>query len=176
MNNASMERFEILKSTTIQYSLFELLHYKLSDFIVEEIYQTGNSFQNEQILTKKITSKEDLTKLQSFLELHRNELDINNLYDTCIEEFREIKSDFKWLNSKDGKLIIKIEYWIEEIRNKLHTRFKDCKIFVGRSLLEPKELVIGGILKNDLELKNIKKIIELENPPILPIYKFEFEN
>ncbi len=168
-----MEKFEIMKSQTIQFSLFDLLHYKFSNYIVEEIYQIDISFQNEQIIKKVITSKDDIMEMQMFLEQNRNRFETNNLYSACIEEFREIKSDFKWLNSKDGKLIIQIEHWVEFIREKLLEHLNDCKIFVGRSLLNPKELIIGGIMRNELEIENIKNFIELESPPVSPIYKFE---
>ncbi len=91
-----------------------------------------------------------------------------------MEELKEIKGDFKWANSKDGKLIIKIEHWVEAIRIKLQQQFNNNEILVGRNLIDnPKELIIGGIVNNESELNSVKSFIESEKPPVLPIYKFE---
>jgi len=170
-----MDKFEILKSQTIQFSLFDLLHFRLSNYIVERICQIDNTFQNNQIIKKGIVSVDDINELQVFFENKRNALEFYNLYDACIEELREIKSDIKWVNSNDGKLIIKIEHWVESARKKISEHFYGYKIFVGRSLLNPKELIIGGMLKNELEIEIIKKELMKETPPVLPIYKFEIE-
>lgn len=170
-----MDRFEILMSQTIQFSLFNLLHISFSNYIVERINQIDISFQNKELIKKVITSKNDIIELKIFLEKNHNMLEINNLYNEFIEEFNEIKSDFKWLNSRDGKLIIKIEHWVEAERKKLLENFNDCKIFVGRSILNPKQLIIGGILQNELEIEKIKNFVSLRKPPVPVTYKFETE-
>ena len=170
-----MERFEILKSSTIQYSIFELLKYKLSDFILQEVHQIDISFQNEHILTKEISCKEDISELQRFLEQNQIKFDSNDFYIACLEELNEIRADLKWRNSKEGKIIIKLEQWIESLRMKLHEEFHESKVFVGRSFIDPKELIIGGILKNEVERNKILNFIGLEKPPVSPIYKFEIE-
>ncbi len=62
-----MNILEILKETTIQYSLFDLLQHKLSDFLVDEILKIDSSFQNEKIIRKEVANKEDIKDLQTFL-------------------------------------------------------------------------------------------------------------
>jgi hypothetical protein len=169
-------KFENLKSTTIQYSMFDLLKCKLSDFVAGEILQIDISFVNEKIVTKEISTKEDIMTLQSFVENNKNKFTVCGLYNYCMEELREIKADFKWRNSKDGKFIIKIEHWIESVRPKLQLHFRDYKIFIGRSIFNPKELVIGGILNSEGEIERVKNFIEPENPPVVPTFRFEIDN
>jgi hypothetical protein len=169
-----MTKFDILKSTTIQFSIEELLRNKLDDFLLDEIFAIDNSFKQEAILSKEIRTKEDIKELKSFIAKNKSRLK-PDLYDDCMEGLKEIKDDIKWSASIDGKIVLEIERWIAPVREKITSQFNDYNIFVGRSFVEPKVLIVGGLIKNDLELITIKRFIEVENPPVTPIYKFEIE-
>lgn len=48
------------------------------------------------------------------------------------------------------------------------------KIFIGRSFIDPKKLIIGGLLNGQKEMEIIEFFRE-KNPPVEPEYKFEKE-
>jgi len=79
----------------------------------------------------------------------------------------------KFRDSKDGKLIIEIENWVQHNRESL-PQMKPSKIFIGRSFIDPKKLIIGGLLNGQKEMEIIEFFRE-KNPPVEPEYKFEKE-
>ena len=166
-----MTKFELLKSNTIQYAV-EMNKVRLSETVLDDISKTKIDFENAKILNININGKENLKKLKHFLNDNKEFLK-NGLYDYCIEEYREIKDDFKFRNTKDGQLILEIENWVQDIR-KLLPEIGNSKIFVGRSFFDPKKLIIGGIL-NDQEKLKIISYFEDKNPPVKPEYQFETE-
>lgn len=170
-----MTRFEILKSTTIQFSIEELLQNKLDDLLLDELFAIDSSFKEEAILSKAIYTKEEVKKLEGFFKENKSRIR-PGLYNDCMEEVKEIKDDIKWSTSADGKIVLEIERWIAHAREKLATHSNGHNIFVGRSFVDPKALIVGGIIKNEQELAGIKQFIESENPPVTPVYKFEKES
>jgi len=169
-----MTRFEILKSTTIQFSIEELLQNKLDDFLLDELFEIDNSFKEETILSNEINTTEDVRRLEGFLKKNKSRIR-PGLYNDCMEELKKINDDIKWSASVEGKMVLQIERWIAQVRDKIASQLNGHNIFVGRSFVDPKALVVGGVIKDDLELITIKRFIEIENPPVAPIYKFEKE-
>ncbi|MER2999237.1 hypothetical protein [Pontibacter populi] len=164
---------ELLKSHTILFSGIELIKQALSDWLIEEILGLNENYNDESILKVKLNSKEEIRNLKEFLDReikHQN----YELYESCIEELREIKEDFKWSNSKDGKFIQKLEDWVLNIRSKISDKGWE-KIFIGRSMIDPKELNIGGVVKNEKEADEIRMQIEMWAPPFPPRYLLEVE-
>lgn len=111
-----MDKFEILKSNTIQFTI-EMNKMRLSEAILEDIIKTEIEVEKVEILNVDIDNKERLKNLKQFLDNNKKILK-NGLYDYCLEEYREIKDDLKFRNSKDGKLIIEIENWFNTIENR----------------------------------------------------------
>ncbi len=145
----------------------------LSEWLIDEIYEIDEKNKNEQILKDKLNSKDDLIKLKEFLDREIKHQD-DALYDSCVEELREMKEDLRWSSSKDGKFIIKLEDWVLDARNKI-SKQGWYKIFIGRSIIDPKELNIGGWVRNNRESVEIKAQIDSWVPPVSPGYMFEIE-
>lgn len=166
-----MTKYEILKSRTIQYSI-EMNKMRFSKVVLEEISETKINTNSIEILNVDIDSKERLKELKQFIDVNKKILK-NGLYEYCIEEYREIKDDFNFRNTKDGKLIIEIESWVQQNR-KLIPELAPSKVFIGRSFDDPKKLIIGGVLNGQKKTKIID-FFEDKGAPILPEYKFENE-
>ena len=167
-----MNKLELLKSQTIQFEI-EMNKFRLSEDVLNDMAKKGIDVQNIEILNIDIDSKEQLKQLKTFLKEHKNMLK-TGLYDYCMEEYREIKDDYKFRNTKDGKLIIEIEKWVKKMRKKL-PEFENQKLFIGRSYDDPKKLIIGGIINNETEKEKFMNFFEQFNPPVTPEYIFEKE-
>lgn len=146
---------------------------RISEDIIEEIKQSKIDSKKLKILNIDIDNKKNLKELKQFLDENKKLLK-NGLYDYCLEEYREIKDDLKFLSTKEGKLIIEIENWVQETRTSLSTLMPSL-IFVGRSFFDPKKLVIGGLLNGNEETRIIE-FFEERNPPVKPDYQFENSN
>lgn len=164
---------ELLKSDTILFTGIELVKRTISDTLIEAILELNEEYENEPILQVKLNSKEEIRNLKEFLD---RELKHQNaeLYAACIEELREIKDDLKWSNSKSGKFIQKLEDWVLDTRSKVLLLGWE-RIFIGRSMINPKDLHIGGVVISEKEAKDIKKQIEMWGPPAPPRYVLEVE-
>lgn len=68
-----------------------------------------------------------------------------------IDEAKEISEDFRWSQSKEGKLILRIESWIEEQRKILDEKWPKELIYIGRSFDEPISLIIGGMVNSKIK-------------------------
>ena len=166
-----MDKFEILKSNTIQY-IIEMNKMRLSEVVLEDIAKTEINVDNVEILNVDVNSKESLKELKQFLENNKRIFN-NGLYDSCLEEYREIKDDLRFRKTKDGILIIETENWVQLHRESL-SQLKPSEIFMGRSFIDPKKLIIGGLL-NGQEKRKVIDFFEGKNPPVEPDYQFENE-
>ena len=163
-----MSKFEFLKSNTILFPI-ELNKNRLSDFLIDDILNSNEGFNQDSILRKRIENKEDLKMLKTFLKKNRKTLG-DDLYFYCLEELNEIKSDIKWSNTQEGKLIMGIDKWLLCNRRDFLNKFEDYKIFLGRSLTNPKELIIGGRISENEVITEIKKNINSRKPPVTPFF------
>ena len=91
------------------------------------------------------------------------------LYDELKSAVKEIAEDFEWVCSKDVQIIMKIEDWIENARLRLGKEYPDVLIYIGRSFVNPKELIIGGVVNDDDEQKLFENYFNNQNPPV-PIH------
>ena len=91
------------------------------------------------------------------------------LYDELKSAVKEIAEDFEWVCSKDVQIIMKIEDWIENARLRLGKEYPDVLIYIGRSFVNPKELIIGGVVNDDDEQKLFENYFNNRNPPV-PIH------
>lgn len=168
-----MDKFEFLKSKTIQFSI-EMNMLRLSEFTIEQISNIDKDLGMIPILSKEINDKKNLKQLKTLLDENKRKLK-KDLYEDCIEEYREIKDDLKFRSTKDGRLIIELEVWVQKLRKEINIKFQNKKLFVGRSFIDPKELIIGGIVEKIDEIQYIKDFINKHCPPVIPIYQFELK-
>lgn len=164
---------ELLKSNTILFTGIGLVKKSLSNWLVEEILDIDEKCEKEPIIRAKLDSKGDIKKLREFLDREIKQQD-DGLYESCIEELKEIKDDLNWESSKDGKFIQKLEEWVLATRTNASLLGWES-IFIGRSIINPKGLNIGGLVRNEKEAEEIKKQIDLWAPPVPPRYLLQAE-
>lgn len=97
-------------------------------------------------------------------------------YDELKSAVKEIAEDFEWVCSKDGQIIMKIEDWIENARLRLGKEYPDVLIYIGRSFVNPKELIIGGVVNDDDEQKLFENYFNNQNPPVPIHFKIIVQN
>lgn len=94
-----------------------------------------------------------------------------DLFEETRSEVTEICDDYKWRNSKDGKLVLQIEDWIKEARLCVATDFHSEHIYIGRSFIEPVSLIVGGYVKELRTKAMIESCLNDMNPPIAIEYR-----
>lgn len=161
---------ELLKSNTILFTI-ELVKKSLSDWLVDEIVELNEAYENDPILKIELSTNREIKQLKEFLDSEIKHQDVG-LYEYCLKELREIKGDLKWLKTEDGKFILKLEDWVLNTRSKLAREGWD-NVFVGRSLLDPKQLNIGGWVRDENASNEIKAKIAQWAPPVPPKYLLE---
>lgn len=98
------------------------------------------------------------------------------LYDELKSAVKEIAEDFEWVCNKNGQIIMKIEDWIENARLRLGKEYPDVLIYIGRSFVNPKELIIGGVVNDDDEQKLFENYFNNQNPPVPIHFKIIVQN
>ncbi|WP_266205748.1 hypothetical protein [Pontibacter kalidii] len=166
------KEIESIRSNTILFTV-ELVKKSLSDWLVDEIIEMDKEYENNPILKIELNTNQAFNQLKEFINREIKHRD-SGLFESCIEELREIKDDLKWLKSEDGRFILKLEDWVHGVRSKLESEGWN-RVFVGRSLIDPKQLNIGGLVKDEIESNKIKAKIEQWAPPVPPQYYLEIE-
>lgn len=164
-----IEKYNQEKETTIQYDISELLHTDLSDYLKKRLEHLDNNTVTKFVALFPLKAKQKIPEIKVLLKNIRDILP-DDLFEATKEEVREICDDYKWLNSKKGKLILQIEKWIKEARHCVVIDFPSEQIYIGRSFINPVSLIVGGYVKE----QNIKTLIEYfnnMNPPITIEYK-----
>ena len=166
------ERYNQEIESTIQYDVSELLHTDLSDNLKERLMNLGNPTVDKFIAIFPILDKIKFSAIRDTLNGMKDILP-KNLFEETKDEVTDICDDYKWLNSKNGKLILKIEEWIKNARHCIAIDFPSEYIYIGRSLIDPVTLIVGGYV-NELNTKaNIESYLNNMNPPIDIKYRIE---
>ena len=86
------------------------------------------------------------------------------------EEIKEIEEDLKWRKTKQGKLVLSIDAWIENARNHIPKGSKKT-LLIGRNITDddPCNIIVGGYSK-EMSIPDIKKTIMSLNPPVKPLF------
>ena len=71
---------------------------------------------------------------------------------------------------------MKIEDWIENARLRLGKEYPDVLIYIGRSFVNPKELIIGGVVNDNDEQKLFENYFNNQNPPVPIHFKIIIQN
>ena len=167
-NTQQLNRFKIERENVIQFPIKELLKDSISEWLLSHIQQINVKLWKELKLISKVNNKDDIKRLKHFVKNNKSNFD-PMLYEELKSAVKEIAEDFEWVRSKDGQIIMDIEDWIEKVRLRLGKEYPDALIYIGRSFVNPKELIIGGVVNDDDEQKLFENYFNSQNPPV-PIH------
>lgn len=174
-NIQQLNRFKIERENTIQFPLRKMLKDSISESILSDIQNVNVKLWKELSCISKVSNKDDAKRLKHFVKNNKSNLD-PMLYDELKSAVKEIAEDFEWVCSKDGQIIMKIEDWIENARLRLGKEYPDVLIYIGRSFVNPKELIIGGVVNDDDEQKLFENYFNNHNPPVPIHFKIIVQN
>lgn len=142
---------------------------------MSDIQNVNVKLWKELSCISKVSNKDDAKRLKHFVKNNKSNLP-SILYDELKSEVKEIAEDFEWGRSKDGQIILEIENWIEKARLRLREEYPDVLIYIGRSFVNPKELIIGGVVNDDDEQKLFENYFNNQNPPVPIHFKIIVQN
>lgn len=124
-----IEKYNQDKETTIQADISEFLHFNFSNYIMQQLKCRKGPYVKKLLSlfplqpdTRKSEIKKIIDKLGNILSY--------DLLDDIKDEFRDIWDDYKWANSKDGKVVLKIEEWIKKARLCIPNEFPNAYIYI----------------------------------------------
>ena len=103
-----IENYNQEKESIIQYDISELLRTDLNDDLKNRLMNLDNPEIEKLIALFPIQSKAQISAIKDLLNGIKEILP-KNLFEETQDEVKEICDDYKWLNSKRGKLILQIE-------------------------------------------------------------------
>lgn len=159
------EKYNQEKESTIQYDVSKLLQTDLSDYLKESLMNLDNPEVDKFVALFPIQGKVRISVIRDSLNGIKEILP-ENLFEETKSEVTEICDDYKWRNSKEGKLVLQIEDWIKEARLCVATDFPSEHIYIGRSFIEPVSLIVGGYVKKLRTKAMIESCLNNMNPPI----------
>lgn len=174
-NTQQLNRFKIERENVIQCPIKELLKDSISEWLLSDIQQINVKLWKELRLISKVNNKDDIKRLKCLVKNNKSNLP-SMLYDELKSAVKEIAEDFEWVRSKDGQIIMDIEDWIEKVRSRLGKEYPDVLIYIGRSFVNPKELIIGGVVNDDDEQKLFENYFNNQNPPVPIHFKIIVQN
>lgn len=167
-----IEKYNQDKETTIQADISEFLHFNFSNYIMQQLKCRKDPNVKKLLLlfplqpdTRKSEIKKIIDKLENILSC--------DLLDDIKDEFRDIWDDYKWANSKDGKVVLKIEEWIKKARLCIPNEFPNAYIYIGRRFVNPISLKIGGYVQDENEINKIETYFNNMNPPVSILYSIK---
>ncbi len=155
-----------LKENLILWDVERMFRTSLSDPVLEDLSVLGI-----ELMDRNLTTRKDCEEVEQILDANKGKMDAT-LYSDCMAELREIRDDRKWLASRTGRRVMKIEHWLAEARQMAKECFPLNDIIMGRDMMEePDNLTIGIVARTREECKLIQKTIEGWQPPVSPKYK-----
>lgn len=155
-----------LKEKLILWDVERMFRTSLSDPVLEDLSVLGI-----ELMDRELTTRKDCEEVAQILDANKGKMDAA-LYSDCMAELREIIEDRKWLASRTGRRVMKIEHWLAEARQKAKECFPLNDIIMGRDMMEePDNLTIGIVVRTREECKLIQKTIEGWQPPVSPKFK-----
>ena len=154
-NIQQLNRFKIERENTIQFPLRKMLKDSISEYILSDIKNVNVKLWKELSCISKVSNKDDVKRLKHFVKNNKSNLG-SMLY--------------------DGLIIMEIEDWIENARLRLGKEYPDALIYIGRSFVNPKELIIGGVVNDNDEQKLFENYFNNQNPPVPIHFKIIIQN
>ena len=137
---------------------------QISEHLVDEVREEcGADFEVPSILEATIDSKTDMKALKDAIKAMKPRLS-EDLLEALREECQEIADDLKWIGTKRGNYIMRINEWVEPF----HAEFRAMKqyddvIMGGHSSRQV--VMLSGKVKTKRILKQLVKYIESKGPP-----------
>jgi uncharacterized protein YciU (UPF0263 family) len=136
----------------------------------------SETLRNDQILHGDLDTNEKIKYAKAILKEHKLALKTfsTDIYSELINAVKEVADDVKFVKSKNGKLILVAEDWVEEIKKSMSDDMKET-IRMGLRLWineeTPVNIFIGGysLTMTPTELEN--HFMSL-NPPVKPFFLF----
>ena len=153
-----------------------MLKYKIPDDLLEEMDDYSETLRNDQILHGDLDTNEKIKYAKAILKEHKLALKTfsTDIYSELINAVKEVADDVKFVKSKNGKLILVAEDWVEEIKKSMSDDMKET-IRMGLRLWineeTPVNIFIGGysLTMTPAELENYFMSL---NPPVKPFFLF----
>ena len=153
-----------------------LLKSKIPDDLLEEMDDYSETLRNDQILHGDLDTNEKIKYAKAILKEHKLALKTfsTDIYSELINAVKEVADDVKFVKSKNGKLILVAEDWVEEIKKSMSDDMKET-IRMGLRLWineeTPVNIFIGGysLTMTPAELENYFMLL---NPPVKPFFLF----
>ena len=174
-NIQQLNRFNIEKENTIQFSIKKLLKDSINEWLLSDIQQINVKLGKELRLISKVNNKDDIKRLKCFVRNNKSNLP-SMLYDELKSAVKEIEEDFDWVRSKDGQTILELENWIEEARLRLSEEYPDALLYIGRGWVNLTELIIGGVVDDDDTQKFFENYFNNKTPPVPIHFKIIIQN
>lgn len=152
-----------------------MLKDSISEYILSDIKNVNVKLWKELSCISKVSNKDDVKRLKHFVKNNKSNLG-SMLYDELKSAVKEIAEDFEWVRSKDGLIIMEIEDWIENARLRLGKEYPDALIYIGRNFVNPKGLIVGGVVNDDDEQKFFENYFNSQNPPVPIHFKIIVQN
>lgn len=167
-----IEKFNQDKETTIQFDISELLHFNFSDYLIHQIESCDTPHAQRLLSIFPLHHGVKYSEIKSCLKDLENIISAD-LYDDIKDEIREIWDDYKWVNSKAGKEVLKIEDWIKKARCYALETFPNEYIYIGRTFISPISIKIGGYVNDTSVTNEIQKCFNDMNPPVAILYSIK---
>lgn len=153
-----------------------LLKSKIPDDLLEEMDDYSETLRNDKILHGNLDTNEKIKYAKAILKEHKLALKTfsTDIYSELINAVKEVADDVKFVKSKNGKLILVAEDWVEEIKKSMSDDMKET-IRMGLRLWineeTPVNIFIGGysLTMTPAELENYFMSL---NPPVKPFFLF----
>lgn len=165
-----IEKYNQEKESTIQYDISELLQTDLSNALKSRLMKFDIHNVAKFIALFPIQSKTRFSAIKGSLNCLKEVLP-ENLFEETKDEAKDIYDNYKWINRKNGKVILQIEKWIREARRSVSIDFSFEYIYIGRSFIEPISLIVGGYVKESSNKELVVSYFNNMNPPIAIEYK-----
>lgn len=153
-----------------------MLKYKIPNDLLEEMNDYSETLRNDQILHSDLDTNEKIKYAKAVIKEHKLALKSfsTDIYSELINAVKEVADDAKFIKSKNGKLILAAEDWVEEIKKSMSDHMKET-IRMGLRLWINEEtsvnIVIGGysLVMTPAELEDYFMSL---NPPVKPFFLF----
>lgn len=150
----------------------EMLHDRIPEDLLQQVDECSVELRNNPILHGIFENKEKVKLAKLFLANNKKQIErfSQDLYTEVMDVIKEIDEDLKWSQSKQGRLVLAIEDWLERNRNSIPDN-EGKTIVMGRNILDdnPCNIIVGGYSKKMSNIEIEKFILDLK-PPVQPFF------